>query len=173
VVSLSNGVENVRSSHSRYYVTHENTITAAILGELVPELEYAAPLLLERSERGDPLVGTTSPADLGFETGAVDSVLLELFKSLVPYVKTLMTWGMLTVVQTWLLSKRESRQHAELVASLNALVEENARLRQTVETVAQLLARREGAPMSRHDVVESIAAATYRVAQPDNVRARA
>lgn len=154
-------------------MTHENTITAAILGELVPELEYAAPLLLERSERSDPLVGTTSPTDLGFETGAVDSVLLELFKSLVPYVKTLMTWGMLTLVQTWLLSERESRQHAELVANLNALVEENAKLRQTVETIAQMLARREGVPVSRHDVVESVAAATYRVGNTDRSRVRA
>lgn len=167
------GRKSLLEPFSGYYVTHENTITAAILGELVPELEYAAPLLLERSERGDPLVGTTSPTDLGFETGAVDSVLLELFKSLVPYVKTLMTWGMLTVVQTWLLSQRESRQHAELVANLNALVEENAKLRQTVETIAQLLARREGVPVSRHDVVESVAAATYRVGNADSACVRA
>src|SRR4051794_19524633 len=125
-------------------MTREDTIAAAILGELIPELEYAAPLLLERSDRGDPLVGTTSPTDLGFGTGAVDSVLLEFFKSLVPYVKTVLSWGMLRVIQAWLSSQRESRQHAELLAMLNVLLTENARLRQTVERIAELLGRREG-----------------------------
>lgn len=153
-------------------MTRENTITAGILGELIPELEYAAPVLLERTDRGDPLVGTTSPADLGFETGAVDSVLLELFKSLVPYVKTMLSLGVLSVVQAWLLSERETRQNAELVARLNALVDENTRLRRTVERIAELLARREGVPVSTDDVVESIAAATRRAGTTDGARVR-
>lgn len=153
-------------------MTHENTIAAAILGELIPELEYAAPVLLERSDRGDPLVGTSSPTDLGFETGAVDSVLLEFFKALVPYVKTLLGWGVLNVVQTWLWAERESHQHTELVARLNALIEENAKLRQTVERMAELLSRREGVPVSRGDIVESVAAATFRVSKTDGTRAR-
>ncbi len=149
-------------------MTREDTITAAILGELIPELEYAAPLLLERSDRGDPLVGTTSPTDLGFETGAVDSVLLELFKSLVPYMKTVMSWGMLRVIQEWLSSQRESRHNAELLAMLNGLIVENARLRETVERVAELLGRREGVPVSAEGVVQAIAAATYRVGSTDS-----
>ncbi len=153
-------------------MTDENKLTAAILGELIPELEYAAPVLLERCERGDPLVGTTSPTDLGFETGAVDSVLLEFFTSLVPYVQTVLGWGVLNVVQTWVLSQRESRQHVELVAALNAIIDENAKLRHTVETIAQLLARREGVPVTTQDVVESIAAATYRVRKTEDARAR-
>jgi hypothetical protein len=153
-------------------MTRETTITAAILGELIPELEYAAPVLLERSERGDPLVGTTSPTDLGFETGSVDSVLLEFFKSLVPYVKTALGWGVLSVLQAWLLSERDSRHQAELVARLNALIEENAKLREPVQTIAQLLARREGVRIPADDVVESIAAATWRVSQTDSARTR-
>lgn len=90
-------------------MTPEKTITAAILGELIPELQYAAPVLLERLDRGDPLVGTTSPTDLGFETGAVDSVLLEFFKSLVPYVQTALGWGTLGILQRWQLSKNAVR----------------------------------------------------------------
>jgi hypothetical protein len=148
-------------------MTREATIAAAILGELIPELEYAAPLLLERSDRGDPLVGTTSPTDLGFETGAVDSVLLEFFKSLVPYVKTVLSWGMLRVIQAWLSSQRESRRHAELLAMLNVLLTENARLRQTVERIAELLGRREGTPVSAEDVLRSFAAAMYRISSTD------
>jgi len=148
-------------------MSRENAITAAILGELIPELEYAAPVLLERSDRGDPLVGTTSAADLGFETGAVDSVLLELFKSLVPYVKTVLSWGVLRVIQAWLSSGRESRHHAALLAALNVLIAENANLRQTVERIAELLAGREGAPVSGEDIVELIAAATCRVDSTD------
>jgi hypothetical protein len=150
----------------------ENTIIAAILGELLPELEYAAPVLLERSDRGEPLVGTTSPTDLGFETGALDSVLLELFKSLVPYVKTVLSWGALRVVQTWLSSKRESRHQDELLATLTVLVTENAKLRRAGDTIAEMLARREGAPVSREDVVQSIAEATCRVGSTDAGRQR-
>jgi hypothetical protein len=146
----------------------EDAVAAAILGELIPELKYAAALLLERSGRGDPLVGTTSPTDPGFETGAVDSVLLELFKALVPYVKTVLSWGMLRVIQASLSSGRESRQRGELVAALNVLVAENANLRQAVERIAALLAGREGAPVSQEDVVESIAEATQRVDTTDS-----
>jgi hypothetical protein len=151
-------------------MTREDTITAAILGELIPELEYAAPVLLERSDRGEPLVGTTSPTDLGFETGAVDSVLLELFKSLVPYVKTVLSWGVLRVIQAWLSSQRESRQHAELLAMLNGLLAENARLRKTIDRIAELLGDRDGAPVPAEDVVQSIAAATYRAGSTDSSR---
>jgi hypothetical protein len=120
-------------------------------------------VLLERLDRGDPLVATTSPTDLGFETGAVDSVLLELFKSLVPYLNAVLSWGVLRVIQAWLSSQRESRHRAELLAMLNALVAENAKLRQTVESVAELLGRREGVPVSAEDIVRWIAAAVYRV----------
>ena len=148
-------------------MTHEDTITARILGELIPELEYAAPVLLERSDRGDPLVRATSPTDLGFETGSVDSVLLELFKSLVPYVRTILGWGVLIVIQGWLSAGRESRHHAELVATLNTLIGENVELRQTVRTVADLLARREGVPIFTGDIVESMATATCRLAESD------
>lgn len=151
-------------------MTHENTLTAAILGELIPELEYAAPVLLERSERGESLVAPASPTDIGFETGAVDSVLLELFKALLPYVHTVLSWGVLGVVQTWLLSERGAREHAALLASLDAAIEENVKLRQAVEAIAQLLARREGAAISSHDVVESIAAAIERVSDAEGTR---
>ena len=153
-------------------MTRENAITAAILGELIPELEYAAPVLLERLHRGDPLVESTSPNDLGFETGAVDSVLLELFKSLVPYVETLVSWGVFSAVQAWLVAERESRHHGELVVKFNALIEENAKLRQTIDGIAQLIARREGVAVSRDDVVDTITAGTYRVAKTDDARAR-
>lgn len=151
-------------------MTREDTITAAILGELIPELEYAAPVLLERSDRGDPLVGTTSPTDLGFGTGAVDSVLLELFKSLAPYVKTVLSWGVLRVIQAWLSSQRESRQHEELLAMLNVLFAENARLRQAVEGIAELLSRKED--VSVEDVLQAFAAAAYRVGSADGGRER-
>jgi hypothetical protein len=145
-----------------------DTLTAAILGELVPELEYAAPLLLERWDRGDPLVATASPADLGFETGAIDSVLLELFKSLVPYVKTVLSWGVLRVIQAWLASQRESRHHAELVAALKVLFAEDPRVRHAVEGIADKVGRREGARVSAEDVVQSIGEATYRVGSADS-----
>lgn len=145
----------------------DTTITAAILGELIPELEYAAPLLLARSDRGEPLVGATSPTDVGFETGAVDSVLLELFKALIPYVKTILTWGVLRVVQEWLTSHRESRQRADIVAALTLLAAENASMGRSFGQIAELLARREAAPVSSEDVAQSIAAAAERLGAAD------
>src|SRR4051794_8568688 len=42
----------------------KRTAAAAILGELIPELEYAAPVLLDRLDRGLPLVERKSPSDL-------------------------------------------------------------------------------------------------------------
>ena len=139
-------------------MTDENTITAAILGELVPELEYAAPVLLERFERGEPLVQPTSQTDLGFEGGAVDPILLELFKALVPYVKTALGWGVLNILQAWHVSKREARHQAEL--------------QQAVEKIADLLARHDGVPVSTNEVLESFAAASSRVSITDDPRAR-
>jgi hypothetical protein len=150
-----------------YMWVDRDTITAAILGELVPELEYAAPLLLERWDRGEPLVGRTSPADLGFETGAIDSVPLELFKSLVPYVKTLLSWGALRVIQAWLSSRRESRHHAELIATLNVFFAEDVRLRHAIEGIADMVGRREGVPVSAEDIVQSVGEATDRVGSTD------
>lgn len=153
-------------------MTRENTIAAAILGELIPELEYAAPVLLERADRGDPLVGTTSPTDLGFEPGDVDSVLLEFFKALVPYVKMMLGWGLLSVIQVWLLAERDTRHHAELVVRLDAAIEEEVKLRETAERIADLVARMDGALVSRHDLAKLIAAASYRVGETDDTRPR-
>jgi len=149
-------------------MNREDTITATILGELIPELEYAAPVLLERSDRGDPLVGTTSPTDPGFETGAVDSVLLELFKSLLPYVKLVLSWGVLRIIQAWLSSQRQSRQQSDLLSMLNLLLSENAKLRQAVEKIAELLGRSDGEPVSTEDVMKSIAAAAFRAGGTDS-----
>lgn len=149
-------------------MTSENTMTAAILGELIPELQYAAPLLLERLDRGEPLVGTAPPTDLGFDPGAVDSVLLEFFKALVPYVKTVLGLGMLPALQAWQSSKRDSRHHAELVARLDVLIEQDAKLGQIIDKATELLARMDGAPVSRKEFLESIATASRRVATRDD-----
>lgn len=148
----------------------ENTITAAILGELVPELGYTAPLLLERLDSGDPLIRKTSPSDLGFEGGNVDPVLLEFFKALVPFVKTALSWGMLGILQAWLLHKSSSRAQAELIERLIAGIDANPDLRRAVEGIADLLTRLDKAPVSVNDVVESFAAATRRVSTTDNAR---
>lgn len=145
-------------------MTSESAITAAILGELVPELEYATPVLVERWERGSPLVGKSSPTDPGFETGALDSVLLELFQSLLPYVKLVLSWGVLRVIQAWIAGERESRRQIELLARLNVLLTENVRTRQMVETIAELLARHEGAAVSIDDILRTIADAASRIA---------
>ena len=141
----------------------EDTIAAAILGELIPELEYATPTLLARLDRGEPLIATTSPTDPGFETGAVDSVLLELFRSLVPYVKLVLSWGALRVIQGWFSSQRQSRHEAELLAMLTVLIGENSRVREAVEKIAERIAIRDGLPTSVDDVARLIGDAVSRL----------
>jgi hypothetical protein len=152
----------------------ENAIAAAIVGELLPELEYAAPVLLERFNDGEPLVLTTPPTDLGFGTGAVDSVLLEFFKAIVPHVKTALSCGMLTAVQGWFLYEHAARNHAAQAAQLKALLAENqhAALYQSVAGLAALLTRKDGAPVSVEDVVSAIVDAMRRLGVKTDDRPR-
>lgn len=138
----------------------EDAIVGSIVRELVPELEYAAPTLVSRFNRGEPLVVTIPPSELGFEGGAVDHVLLELFKALVPYVKAALGCGMLTMIQSWRLHERSSLSQAQQAVQLNALVDQNAELRQILDRIAGLLSRYDGAPVRTTEVVESIAAST-------------
>jgi hypothetical protein len=153
-------------------MTFEKALTAEILGELVPQAEYAAPVLLERFERGEPLVQPTSPTDLGFEGGAVDSVALEFFKAFVPYVKAALGAGMLTILQTWHVSRRSADGQAEMIAALTRVVEENAKLREAVEAIARVMSAMDKAPLSTEQVLESFASANERVNQTDTDRRR-
>lgn len=148
-------------------MTSEQTITAAIIGELVPELEHASPILLERWERGEPLLRAASPTDVGFETGAVDSVLLELFNALVPYVKTILGWGVLSVIQMRLWSEREERHHAELVAAVRAAAEAHAQAANGIVAIAEAVARRDGTAVSTDEVIDSIARAASRLGRTE------
>lgn len=146
----------------------DRAIAAAIVGELLPELEYVAPLLLERLEKNEPLVLRTPPTDLGFGTGAVDSVLLEFFKALVPYVQAALSYGMLTVVQGWLLYEHTARNHAAQATQLNGVLTQNAALAQTLAAVAALLARRDGESVEVEDVVQAIVDAMRRLSGPSD-----
>lgn len=150
----------------------EDAIAAAIVGELLPELEYAAPVLLERFNDGEQLVLTTPPTDLGFGTGAVDSVLLEFFKALVPYVKTALSCGILTVVQGWFVYGSSARNHAAQVAQLNTVITQNAAAYQVLVGVATVVARREGAPVAVDEVVEAIVDAMERLGTKTDDRPR-
>jgi hypothetical protein len=146
----------------------EKAIAAAIVGELLPEREYAAPLLLDRFEKDEQLVLKAPPTDLGFGTGAVDSVLLEFFKALVPYVQAALSYGILTVVQDWLIYGQAARNHAAQVAQLNGVLAQNVALAQTIAAVAALIERREGAPVAVDDVVKAIVDAVSRLGGPGN-----
>lgn len=131
-------------------VDSERAVVAAVLGALIPELQYSTPLLLERYERGEPLLRRTSPSDPGFEGGAVDPILLEFFKAIVPHVRELLGWGTLGVLPVWYWSVR--RNHAEVMAALQTK-------QQTIDIIADVLTRMDGARVSGKDVVEAIARA--------------
>ncbi|HEX7152278.1 MAG TPA: hypothetical protein VF618_12390 [Thermoanaerobaculia bacterium] len=153
-------------------MTGEKAIIAAILGELIPELKYAAPRLLERFDRGDALIHATPPKDVGFEGGAVDSVLLECFKALVPYVQMVLGWGVIGAFNIWQASKRDSRHHAELVALLTAQLDQSVKMQQGVAGLSRTVSRMDKEPFSTMQVVESIAAALERVGRPEDSRSR-
>ena len=72
----------------------ERTAAAAILGQLIPELEYAAPVLLERLDHDQLMVNRRSPSDLGFETGMIAPGTLDLFRVLAPYVTAALSSGL-------------------------------------------------------------------------------
>jgi hypothetical protein len=153
----------VSSFCRRKRMTDEKTLTAAILGELIPQLRYAAPVLLERYERGEQLVAKIAPADPGFDGGTVDSVLLEFFKALVPYLKMALGWGLLGVIQRW-------RIHADVVTRLDAFFAADGHRQQVLEKIADLLARLDNAPVSRQEVIESFAAAISRIGSAGDAR---
>jgi methyl-accepting chemotaxis protein len=154
-------------------MTDEQTVTAAILGELIPSLEYAAPVLVERHERGEPLIGISPATDLGFDgSSPVDFVLLEFFKALVPHVKTVLACGVLGAIQTWQLSRRIARNHLELVATINTLAASNPSLCRAIQAVADLQTRFEGAAVPLNEIIEAIGAAADRLNSSEDPRRR-
>lgn len=143
----------------------ESTITAAILGQLIPAFEYASPVLLERVERKEPLIARRSPSDPGFEIGRIDPGLLELFELLVPYVKTALGYGLLGILQTWLIHERGKAAESERTAKLNELRIQNDALGHSIDAIAQAIAGHRGTSTSAQDVVDLFVAAAQRLAE--------
>jgi hypothetical protein len=135
----------------------ERIEAAAILGELIPELEYAAPVLLERLDRGQPLVERKSPSDLGFDTGTIDPQLLELFRTLAPLVTAALSSGVLVILQ--------KKAQAEWHAALTQFQTENVKLRNSVSSMASLLSKALKRPVTEAEVNEAMNDAIQRMAE--------
>jgi hypothetical protein len=144
-------------------MSEQREIAAVILGELIPELEYAAPLLLERLEEGKPLVDRRSPPDLGFETGAIDPRLLELFRNLAPFVNAALSYGLLGLVQSWLMRRSTVKSLGEIQAALVSAQIENEKLRQAFEAMRSRLNGAVGGPVTKAEFDETMAAAVERL----------
>jgi len=139
----------------------ERTVAAAVLGELIPELEYAAPRLLDRLERGVPLVDRKSPVDIGFEVGTIDSQLLDLFRVLAPYVSAMLSYGILGLVQS-----RGKKSQEELRAEVSALRIKCVEIQQAMDSMKRTL-NQSGDPVSESELEEAIAAAFARLDQEE------
>lgn len=135
----------------------ERTAAAAILGELIPELEYAAPVLLERLERGEPLVERKSPSDLGFDTGTIDPQLLELFRTLAPLVTAALSSGMLLILH--------KKSQAEWRAAMTQLQTDNVKFRHSLDSIASLLSKVLKQPVTQAEVDERMRDAMERLSQ--------
>jgi len=135
----------------------ERTAAAAILGHLIPQLEYAAPVLLDRLDRGLPLVERKSPSDLGFDTGMIDTGTLELFRVLVPYVTAALSSGLLAILQ--------KKPLAEVQSALAQLRAENVQLRLKLDSITEVVSTRVKRPVPQSYVDEAIKAAIEQLAQ--------
>lgn len=135
----------------------ERTAAAVIVGELIPELEYAAPVLLERLDSGQPLVERKSPSDLGFDTGTIDPHLLELFRALAPLVTSALSSGVLIILQ--------KKAQAEWRAALTQFQTENVKLRHNVDSMASLLSKALKRPVTQAEVNEAMNDAIERWSQ--------
>ncbi len=142
--------------------TDEHRIAAAILGELIPEFEYAAPVLLDRFARGLPLVEHKVSVDLGFDTGVIDAQLLDLFRVMAPFVISLLNSGVFNFARSQALNNRSAE---EVRVALAQLQMENVELRRSVESIAQALSGPASVPIAPCEVDEAIAAAITRLAQ--------
>jgi hypothetical protein len=135
----------------------ERTAAAAILGELIPQLEYAAPVLLERLDCGEPLVERKSPSELGFDTGMIDPQLLELFRALAPYVTAALSCGLLGILQ--------KQSQAESRAALAQIRTENAELRRMLDSIRGALSSAANASVAQSYVDEAIESARALLSQ--------
>ena len=145
----------------------QRTAAAAIVGELIPELEYAAPILLDRLDGGVPLVERKSPSDIGFDTGMIDAQVLDLFRIVAPYVTAALGYGMLNILQSWLVRDHGRRSQDELRAALAQLRIQNAELRRSLDSIGRALAGSGHVPLAPNEVDEAIAAAIARLAQDE------
>lgn len=137
------------------------TATAAILGELIPELEYASTLLLERLDAGLPLVERRSPSDLGFETGSIDPQVLELFRTLAPYVT-----AAAGILQSWLVHNRGKQSREEWQTAVRQLRSHDAELRQALASVGKALSDA-SVPVTQAELDDAIADAMARLARAE------
>ena len=155
----------IAQASATLHTSDERIAAAAILGELLPELEYVAPILLDRLDRGLPLVEHKLSFDLGFDTGMIDARLLELFRVMAPHViSALNRGGVFGIVQSQLL---HDRSEEELRAALAQLQMQNVELRRSVESIAGALSGSASVPVAPSEVDEAIAAAITRLTQDD------
>ena len=139
----------------------ERTVAAAILGELVPELEYAAPCLLDRLKSGAPLIDRKSPSDIGFEIGRIDAQLLELFRALASYVSAMLSYGILELVQS-----RGKKSQEELRAEVRALRIRCVEIQEAMDSMKRTLDQA-GDVVSQSELDEAIVAAIARLDQEE------
>jgi hypothetical protein len=138
----------------------ERTAIAAILGQLIPAFEYAAPVLLDRLDNGLPLVARKSPSTLGFDIGMIDSRTLELFRDLAPLVTAAVNCGIVVILH--------NRSQAESRAALTRALKEEADLQRSVDAIVRLLSARTKEPVPQSYVEEAIQAAIAQMSKNES-----
>ena len=137
----------------------DRTVRAVILGVLIPELEYASPVLLDRLDAGLPLIERRSPSDLGFETGSVDPQLLDLFRTLAPFVT-----AAAGILQSWLVHNRGRKSQEEWQTAVSQLRVHDAELRQALASIGKALSDA-STPVTQAELDEAIADAMAHLAR--------
>jgi len=137
----------------------EVRVAGAILGRFFPPLELAADELYERVTAGERVNDANLPASLGFETGTLDSVMLEAFKACVPHVKSFLAAGGMALIVEWIrhrnTKRRDDEEAQRRTNELESLRQERQETRDSFARLMDLFVHR-GIANDRQDAAAKI-----------------
>jgi hypothetical protein len=127
------------SSHAAN-VDDYRAVASTFIAELLPELHDAAPLLVERFDRGEPLTGSEAPSGLGFNIGLLDPVVLESFQHLMGAFRfAVMNLGLLSLVQNWWFSRGRKLREEKIVHGVEELVAHDVEMKKCIAQMADMI----------------------------------
>lgn len=108
------------------------------IAEVLPELEDAAPVLVDRYLRGEPLTGSEAPSGLGFNIGVLDPEVVECFRHLMEALKfAVVHLGLLSLVQNWWFGRGRAKREQAIVRGVQEVMANEAAVKDCVATMVR------------------------------------